>query len=112
MFRKLFVVVLVVLVFATAAYIFAYANTEPVRQGASGTGFAVSNIIYAFDTASPANITTVAFDLDNPAATVKVSMTGGTLQDCTSATPFTHWTCNLTGVNVADVTALRIVATK
>ena len=113
MFRKLFIVVFMVLVFATVAYAFAAANKDPVRQGDSVTSYAVFNIAYAFDTANPSNLTTVAFDLDNPASSVKVGLTDGDeLQNCESATPFTHWTCNLTGVNVSDVTSLRIVATQ
>ena len=109
---KLFIVVLVVLVIATSAYAYAAANTGSTRSaGNHVSGYSVSNIFYAFDTATPPNITTVAFDLDNPAATVKVRLTAdGTLQPCESATPFTHWTCAISGVNTANVTApMRIV---
>jgi len=108
---KLFVVMLVILVLATSAYAFAAINTAPDSRAISG--YAVSNISYAFDTANPSNLTTVAFDLDNPAATVKVSLTtGGTLQNCNSATPFTHWTCTLTDTTVTNASSLRVVATQ
>jgi hypothetical protein len=110
-FSKLFVVLLVILVLVTSAYAFAATNTSHASGAISG--YAVSNISYAFDNANPSNLTTVAFDLDNPAATVKVSLTtGGTLQDCTSATPFTHWTCTLTGITVTGASSLRVVATQ
>ena len=114
---KLFIVVLVVLVLATSAYAFAATNTVPASRAGEGSGaisgYAVSNIVYTFDTANPSNLTTVAFDLDNPATTVKVSLAAaGTLQNCTSSTPFTHWTCNLTGVTVSGATSLRVVASQ
>jgi hypothetical protein len=107
----LFVIVLIILVFATSAYAFATTNTASANRAISG--FAVSKISYAFDTANPSNLTTVAFDLDNPASTVKVGLTtGGKLQDCTSATPFTHWTCTLTDTTVTNASSLRVVATQ
>ena len=111
---KLFIVVLVVLVIATSAYAFAATNTVPTSRAGEGSGiisgYTVSNIVYTFDTANPSNLTTVTFDLDNPAATVKVSLTAaGTLQNCTSATPFTHWSCTLTGTTVTSATSLRVV---
>jgi hypothetical protein len=108
---KLFVVILVIVVLATSAYAFAATNSVSANHAISG--FAVSNIVYTFDTANSSNLTSVAFDLDNAAATVKVSLTtGGALQDCTSATPFTHWTCTLTGTTVTNASALRVVATQ
>jgi hypothetical protein len=112
---KLFIVVLVVLVLATSA--FAATNTVPASRAGEGSGaisgYAVSNIVYTFDTANPSNLTSVAFDLDNPATTVKVSATAaGTLQNCTSATPFTHWTCTLTGTTVTSASTLRVVASQ
>ena len=108
---KLFIVFLVVLVIATSAYAYAAANIGSTRDAGNGvSGYAVSNVVYAFDTATPPNITTVAFDLDNPAATVKVRLTAdGTLQPCESAKPFTHWTCAISGVSIANVTSMRIV---
>jgi len=114
---KLFLVVLVVLVLATSAYAFAATNTVPASRAGEGSGvisgYAVSNISYAFDTATPSNLTPVAFDLDNPATDVKVSLTAaGTLQNCTSAVPFTHWTCTLTGVTVTSASSLRVVVTE
>jgi hypothetical protein len=104
-FSKLFVVLLVILVFVTSAYAFAATNTSHAYD--------VSNIVYTFDTANPSNLTSVTFDLDNPAATVKVRLaTGGILQNCTSATPFIHWSCTLTGTTVTGASSLRVVATQ
>jgi hypothetical protein len=113
----LFIAMLVVLVLATSAYAFGSSSTVPTTRAGEGRGtipgYTVSNIVYAFDNANPSNLTTVAFDLNNPAATVKVSATtAGTLQNCTSAAPFTHWTCTLTGVTVTSTSSLRVVATR
>jgi hypothetical protein len=108
---KFFIVVIIMLVLTTSAYAFAATNTASANHPISS--YAVSNIVYTFDTSNPSNLATVAFDLDNPAATVKVSLTpGGNLQNCSSATPFTHWSCTLTGTTVTNASSLRVVATQ
>jgi hypothetical protein len=114
---KLFFVVLAVLVLATSAYAFAATNTVPDSKAGEGagaiSGYTVTNIVYTFDTANPSNLTNVAFDLDAPAANAKVSLAAaGTLQNCTSVSPFTHWTCTLTGVTVTSASSLRVVASQ
>ena len=106
---KLFIIVLVVLVLASSTC------AAPVTPAPDPlVKYAVSNIVYAFDTANPSNLTSVAFDLDNPAANVKVILTAsGTMQNCTSPTPFTHWTCPLTGVTVTTIRLnMRVVVSQ
>jgi hypothetical protein len=105
---KLFVVILVMTVLATSAYAFAVTNTTVD----SISGSSVSNIVYTFDAVNPSSLTSIAFNIDSPASTVRVSLDGGALQDCESAAPFTHWTCYLTGVTVDNASSLRVVTTR
>ena len=117
MFRstKLFVVVLVVLVFATAAFAFAASNTVPASyagEGASVTsGYTVSNVVYNLNAATPSNIDSVAFTLNAAAATVKVRLvTTGSYFTCSNVG--FNWTCNTAGVTVAAADEFRVVATQ
>jgi hypothetical protein len=69
--------------------------------------YVVSEVVYSFDTTNPSMITSVAF-----AATVKVGIgdSAWNLQTCTSAEPFTHWSCPLSGVIVmSSMSSLRVV---
>ena len=67
---KTFLVTIVVLVFATAAYAFAAGNTFSDATNSAGdgadtiSGYDVSNVNYTLDTSNPANVTFVDFDLD------------------------------------------------
>jgi FlaG/FlaF family flagellin (archaellin) len=113
---KLFVVVLAVLVFATAAYAFAAANTVPASYAGEGSaaisGYTVSNIVYTYDTANPSNVSDVDFDLNAAASNVDVSLTAaGTLQGCTN-TGGNSWNCPITGVTVTSASTLRVVASQ
>ena len=117
MFRstKLFVVMLVVLVFATAAFAFAASNTVPASyagEGASVTsGYTVSNVVYNLNAATPSNIDSVAFTLNAAASTVKVRLvTTGSYFTCTNVG--LNWTCNTAGVTVAAADEFRVVATQ
>lgn len=113
---KMFVVVVAMLVFATAAYAFAAANTVPASYAGEGSGaisgYTVSNIVYTYDTANPSNVTDVDFDLNAAASSVDASLTaGGALQGCTN-TGGTSWNCPITGVTVTAATSLRVVASQ
>jgi hypothetical protein len=79
MFRssKLFLVVLIVLIFATAAFAFAASNTMPADtyagEGLSDTlPYNVGTPVYTLNAGNPSNIDEVTFTLDAPATTVKV----------------------------------------
>ena len=99
---KLFIVVLAVLILMTSACI-----------APAATNYAVSNIVYMFDATDPASIVTVSFDLDKPAEIVKVSLSNfSSLSQCESANSFTHWTCQLDGVQISDDMHLRVVVEK
>ena len=117
MFRssKMFIVVLVVLVFATAAFAFAASNTVPASyagEGASVTsGYTVSNVVYNLNATTPSNIDSVAFTLNAAASTVKVRLvTTGSYFTCTNVG--LNWTCNTAGVTVAAADEFRVVATQ
>lgn len=79
MFRssKLFFIVLIVLIFATAAFAFAASNTMPADtyagEGLSDTlPYTVGTPIYTLNAGNPSNIDQVKFSLNGPATTVKV----------------------------------------
>ncbi|NWG07607.1 MAG: hypothetical protein HXY35_13075 [Chloroflexi bacterium] len=118
MFRssKLFVVVLVVLVFATAAFAFAASNTVPASyagEGASVTsGYTVSNVVYNLNATTPSNVDSVTFTLNAAASTVKVRLvTTGSYFNCTNTAGF-NWSCTTAGVTVAAADEFRVVATQ
>jgi hypothetical protein len=117
MFRssKLFLVVLVVLIFATSAFAFAANITglpATTRAGEGATvigGYAVSNLDYTLNPTSTSTVSAVSFTLDNPAATVTVSLDGGTtFVNCTNPSA-NNWTCSTT-TSVASASQLVIVA--
>ena len=118
MFRlsKLFFIVLIVLVFATAAFAFAASNTVPASfagEGSSVTsGYTVSNVVYTLNATTPSNIDSVAFTLNATAATVKVRLvTTGSYFTCTNPSG-NNWTCTTTGSTVAAADEFRVVATQ
>lgn len=118
MFRssKSFVMVLMVLVFATAAFAFAASNTVPASyagEGASVTsGYTVTSVVYTLNTTTPSNIDSVAFTLNAPAATVKVRLvTTGSYFTCTNPSG-NNWTCNTPLTTVAAADEFRVVASQ
>jgi hypothetical protein len=119
MFRssKLFVIVLVVLVFATAAFAFAAANTMPAStyagEGSSVTsGYTVSNVVYNLNAATPSNIDSVTFSLNAAATNVKVRLvTTGSYFSCTNSSGF-NWSCTSAGTTVAAADEFRVVASQ
>ncbi len=115
---KMFVVVLVVLIFATAAFAFAATNTvNPTYagEGASTTsGYTVTNVVYNLNATTPSNIDSVAFTLNAAASTVKVRLvTTGSYYSCTN-TSGNNWSCATTSpqVTVSGANELRIIATE
>lgn len=115
---KMFVSVLMVLVFATAAFAFAATNTVPASyagEGASTTsGYTVSNVVYNLNATTPSNIDSVAFTLNAAAGTAKIRVvTTGSYYSCTNPSGF-NWTCNTTSpqTTVSAADELRVVATQ
>jgi hypothetical protein len=109
---RLFMIVTVMLVFATAAYAFAAANTVPATVAGDGSGaisgYTVSAVVYNLNTTTPSNIDSVDFTLSGAASTVKIGLGGG-FYDCTNASG-NDWTCTTTGAAVAPATTLEVIA--
>lgn len=123
MFRSSkFFIVLLVLVFATAAFAFAATNTMPAVTAAGEgsrviSGYTVANVNYNLNATTPSNIDSVTFTLAPAAPTTSTVMiglvTGGEIYDCTSADG-TNWSCDTTVGTQATVAAsneLRVIAT-
>jgi hypothetical protein len=120
MFRssKLFIVVLVVLVFATAAFAFAASNTVPASYAGEGSsvtsGYTVSSVAYNLNATTASNIDSVTFTLNAVAATVNVRLvTTGSYYACTN-TSGNNWSCDTTSpqATVAAADEFRVVATQ
>jgi hypothetical protein len=115
---KMFVLVLMVLIFATAAFAFAATNTIPASyagEGASTTsGYTVTNVAYNLNATTASNIDSVTFTLNAAAGTVKVRLvTTGSYYSCTN-TAGLNWSCNTTSpqATVATADELRVIATQ
>jgi hypothetical protein len=74
------------------------------------SGWNVSNIHYclAEDTS---RIGSVEFDLNSSATQVKIGLDidSGRVYDCHDATGY-HWLCEVNGVEVSQITSLRVIA--
>ena len=120
MFRSSkFFIVLLVLIFATAAFAFAASNTVPGTRAGDGfggiSGYTVSLIDYNLNVTNPANIDSVTFTLNAAASTVKISLVSGsgTFYNCstTNAPTNTVWNCTTAGATVLAADELRVIAT-
>lgn len=120
MFRstKLFIIVLVVLVFATSAFAFAASNTVPASYAGEGSsvtsGYTVTNVVYNLNATTASNIDSTTFTLNAAAATVKVRLvTTGSYYSCTNTSGF-NWSCNTTSpqATVAAADEFRVVASQ
>lgn len=119
MFRssKLLLVVLIVLVFSTAAFAFAASNTMPADtyagEGSSGTlGYTVGAPVYTLNAGTPSNIDKVEFTLSGPATNVKVRLdASGAYYNCTLVAG--KWTCATTApvqLTVGNADEFRVIA--
>lgn len=114
MFRstKLFAVVLIVMIFATAAFAFAAGITNiptTIRAGEGSEpigGYNVEALDYVMNNET---ISTVTFTLNATATNVEVSLDGTTFVACTTSNGGTDWSCT-TNASVATATELTIVA--
>lgn len=109
--------VAVSLVFATAAFAFAAANTVPATTSGDGsgaiTGYTITGVSYVLNATNPGNIDSVTFTI-NPtaAATVKIQLVAsGTWYGCTVGAGGAV-TCTTAGAPVLTATNLRVVATQ
>jgi hypothetical protein len=112
---KLFLVIMLVMIFASASYAFAASNTVPSSKAGDGasaiSGYAVSNVLYVLNT-DPTKLDQIKFTLDSAATTVKTRLVSGvgTWFACTVISG-NNWGCAVSGaVNVADANELNVVA--
>ena len=119
MFRSSkFFIVLLVLIFAMAAFAFAASNTVPVSYAGEGvsvtSGYIVTNVAYNLNGTNPANIDSVTFTLNAAASSVEIRLVtpAGTYYSCTNTSGF-NWSCDTTVTTQATVAAaneLRVIA--
>jgi hypothetical protein len=104
---KMFIAVLMVLVFVTTAFAFAATNTVVDTYAGEGagtvSGYDVTSVKYNLNATTASNIDSVTFTLDNPATTVSIR-----LDKTTPGAPF--YSCSVSGVNVTCLTAGATVA--
>jgi hypothetical protein len=125
MFRNIKVLLIALVIVIVAASSFAFAATNTVPDSAAGykanvvPGYTVTNIVYDLDATDPTLVDEITFDIAPSsgtvvAATVKLQTeTSGTWTDCTLAAgeaPSMAVTCTYGALELADVTALNIVA--
>jgi hypothetical protein len=118
---RYFAMLVLIMIFASSAYAFAAANVVPETGAGDGantiSGYNVTNVTYALNAASPANLDTVSFDLAptagaGPATTVKVQLvTGGAWFNCTTPGASRNWDCSTAGaVTALAADNLHVVA--
>lgn len=115
---RLFLAVLIVLIFATAAFAFAASNTMPADtyagEGLSDTlPYNVGTPVYTLNAGNPSNIDKVTFTLDAPATTVKVKFDSTGLNFYTCSYAAGTVTCNTTvgtQLTVNDADQFEVIA--
>jgi len=114
--RLLILVILIVLA-ATGAYVFTASNTVPNTNAGSGSGtisgYTISNVAYNLNATNPDDIDTVTFTIaPTAAATVKIQVVnGGTWYSCTNTGSVSCDTTVGTQATVAPADQLTVVAT-
>lgn len=109
---RVLLVTLLLFVLAGATYAFAADNTVADSFSGDGeggiSGYDVTNIHYAL-AANPANIGSVAFELDELASEVQISFNDATFFDCGLSASV--WTCTVdSDVSVLSAESLRVIA--
>ena len=107
------------LILSAVAYGFAAANTVPASGAGDGagtiTGYTISNVKYALNATTPANIDSVSFTVTPGGAaaaptTVKAKLVSSSTSYSACTLAGTTWTCNFTGVTAAAADELRVIA--
>ena len=125
MFRnfKVLLIALLAVVVAGSAYAFAAANTVPVSAAGYAasvvSGYTITNIAYDLNATDPTLVDKITF-LAAPTSGTLVAVltkiqtaTGGAWTDCVlvaGTAPSMTVTCTVTGLPLANITALNIVA--
>ena len=115
--RLLLLLVLVVLA-ATGAYVFTASNTVPGTNAGAGSGvisgYTISSVAYNLNASNPNNIDTTTFTIaPTSAGTVKIQLVnGGTWYDCTNTAGSVSCDTTVgTQATVSPANQLTVVAT-
>ncbi len=115
--RLLLVIVLVVLA-ATGAYVFTASNTVPNTNAGAGSGtisgYTITGVAYNLNSSVPTNIDSVTFTIaPTTAGTVKIQVVnGGTWYSCTNSSGSVSCDTTVgTQATVAPANQLTVVAT-
>lgn len=112
---KVLLVVFVIVAISASAYAFAAANTVPDTKAGDGSGavsgYTVTSVAYTLNGTNPSTLDSVSFDLGAAATQVEVQLvSAGSWYACTLDAG-TVWECDTTGLTVATIDQLRVVAT-
>jgi hypothetical protein len=115
---RLIVVVVLIVLAATGAYVFTASNNVPATNAGSGSavisGYDVTNVAYHLNTGNPSNIDTVTFNISPASATtVKLKLfAAGPWYDCTNTTGSVSCDTTIgTQATVLPAVQLTVVAT-
>ena len=113
---RTFVIIVVILVFATTAYALAASNTVPDSYAGEGagtvSGYNVTNLQFNLNATNASNIDSVTFTLDAAATNVMVRLvTTGSYYTCTNTSGF-NWSCDTTSpqATVLATDEVRVIA--
>jgi len=108
----IFTTLAVSLIFATAAFAFAAANTVPGSTAGDGsgaiTGYTITNVHYNLNATNPGNVDSVTFTISPATGTVNVELNGSTWYTCTNTAGSVS--CTTTGLTAVAAANLRVVA--
>lgn len=116
---RMIVSLAVLLILSSVAYGFAAANIVPASGAGDGagaiTGYTISNVKYALNATTPANIDSVSFTITpggsaGAPTTVKAKLVSSSSTYSTCSLSATTWTCNFTGITATAADELRVIA--
>lgn len=116
---RMIVSLAVLLILSSVAYGFAAANIVPASGAGDGagtiTGYTISNVKYALNATTPANIDSVSFTITpggsaGAPTTVKAKLVSSSSTYSTCSLAATTWTCNFTGITATAADELRVIA--
>jgi hypothetical protein len=125
MFRnfKVLLIALVAVVIAGSAYAFAAANTVPDSAGGYAAsvvpGYTVTSIVYDLDATDPTLVDLITFNISPTSGTVVAAIVkvqtaaAGSWTNCSleaGTPPAMEVTCTYGSLELADITALNVVA--
>jgi hypothetical protein len=111
---RFYLLVLFGLIFSSISFAFAYSNNDlSDRRGESASaisGWVISNVQYKF-ASDPTQLSAIEFDLNSSAGEVRVKLSSKSpgYFTCFNTGDY-HWHCHTSGVVVANMDELRVIA--